>query len=249
MIPDINAELSPIDPNNPYEKVDMEDLYKKYGKEKVDEGVKYLTYKKEPKTLPKDENPDYPILYVFRHGQSEDNIHMTFSGWRDSPLTKKGENDALLIADMIKDKKIQKLISSDQVRTYKTMELAISKNENAKKLEISVDKRLRERHYGDWQGHSKLIRHLEDPKGLQEVRRGWDNPPPNGESLKMVDTRVNALLNETLTHMKHHKINVAIACSGNSIRPIRKRLEGLTEKEAAQVETPTGKDYAAYTIK
>ena len=225
MVPNINDDLLPIDPQNPYEKVDIDALRKKYGKEKVDEAVSYLTYKKEPSPMPKDEDPNYPILYVFRHGQSEDNISMTFSGWRDSPLTDKGEAGALIIADKIKDKKIQMLISSDQVRTHKTMELAISKNEYAKGLEIIVDKRLRERHYGDWQGHSKLIKHLEDPKLLQEVRRGWDKPPPNGESVKIVDERVNALLDEILPNIKEKKINVAIACSGNSIRPIRKKFE------------------------
>ena len=249
MVPNINDDLLPIDPQNPYEKVDIDALREKYGKEKVDEAVEYLTYKKKPDPMPKDEDPNYPILYVFRHGQSEDNIHMAFSGWRDSPLTDEGKKGALVIADMLADKKIQMLISSDQVRTHKTMELAISKNEYAKNLEIVVDKRLRERHYGDWHGHNKLTKHLDDPDHLQKVRRGWDNPPPNGESMKMVDERVNEFLDEILPHIKQEKINVAIACSGNSIRPIRKRLEGLTKEEAAHLETPTGKDYAAYSIK
>jgi len=249
MVPNINDDLVPIDPQNPYEKVDMDALIEKYGKKKVDEAVKYLTYKKKPDPMPKDENPNYPILYVFRHGQSEDNIHMIFSGWRDSPLTAEGEKGALVIGDMLADKKIQMLISSDQERTHKTMEPVIAKNDYAKNLEIIVDKRLRERHYGDWHGHTKLTKHLADPEHLQEVRRGWDKPPPNGESVEVVFKRVDDLMDEILPLMKKEKINVAIACSGNSIRPIRKRLEGLTKEEAAHIETPTGKDYAAYSIK
>lgn len=248
MKPDINSPLIEVTSENTHP-ANVELLYKKYGKEKVDEAIKYLTYKKEPKPLPKDENPNYPILYVFRHGQSGDNIDMIFSGWRSPGLTEKGREDAEKIADSLKDKKLQMLISSDQPRTLDTMKIAISKNDSAKDLEIIIDPRLRERHYGDWQGHSKLEKHLEDPDGLKTVRRGWDKPPPNGESISMVDERVNELLDEILPKMKAEGINIAIACSGNSIRPIRKRLEELTEEEAAHTETPTGKDYAAYTIK
>jgi 2,3-bisphosphoglycerate-dependent phosphoglycerate mutase len=224
-------------------------LTQRYGHKAVEEATKYLTYKKTPPPLPKQEDSDTPTLYVFRHGQSHDNIDMIFSGWRTPGLTEKGRKDAEVIADLLKDKKMHLLISSDQPRTLDTMKIAMSRNEDAKDLEIIVDKRLRERNYGDWQGYSKLEKHLEDPEALSKVRRGWFTPPPNGESLEMVDERVNELLDEIIPKMKETDINVAIACSGNSIRPIRKRFEGLTEDEAAHIETPTGKDYAAYAIR
>lgn len=237
-----------LDPADTYEKVDKEALYEKYGKDKVDETIKYLTYKKEPKPLPKNENPSGPTLYVFRHGESEDNTHIVCSGWRDAPLTKKGVEDAQIIAEKLKNKEIHMLISSDQIRTYKTMEIVKNNNPMTKDQEIIVDRRLRERHYGDWQGKSKLIKQLEDAEGFKKARRGWDTSPPNGESISMVAERVDELLDEIVPHMKKYNINVAIACSGNSIRPIRKRFENLTEEEASHIETPTGKDYAAYPI-
>lgn len=231
--------------------MDLTALYDKHGKEKVDEAVKYLTYKnpEASKELQKTELPDTLTLYVFRHGQSEDNINMVFSGWRDVELTDEGVKQAEELAEKLKDKKIQMLISSDQKRTLDTMKIAMSKNPYAKGLEIIQDGRLRERNYGDWQGKSKLEMQLEDPDGLARVRRGWNDAPPNGESIEDVDRRVSELLNEIIPQMKSNNVNVAIACSGNSIRPIRKRFEGLSEDEAAKIETPTGKDYAAYTIK
>jgi broad specificity phosphatase PhoE len=216
-----------------------------------DEAVKYLTYKgpEAEKELPKTELPNTPTLYVFRHGQSEDNAKMIFSGWRDTALTDEGRTQAEALAEKLKDKNIQMLISSDQQRTIETMKIAMSKNEYAKGLEIIQDGRLRERNYGDWQGKSKLEMQMADPEGLKKVRRGWNGTPPNGESMADIDKRVSELLDEIVPQMKANKISVAIACSGNSIRPIRKRFEGLSEEEAATVETPTGKDYAAYPIK
>ena len=50
----------------------IKELKEKYGDEEVDKAIKYLTYKKKPKPLPKEEDSKYPILYVFRHGQSHD---------------------------------------------------------------------------------------------------------------------------------------------------------------------------------
>lgn len=228
--------------------MDLTALYEKYGKEKVDAAVSFLTYR-HTTPLPKDEPSDTPILYVFRHGQSQDNLDLIFSGWRDVDLTDEGVKQAEVLTEKLKDKKIQMLISSDQKRTYKTMQVAMSKNPACCDLEIILDKRLRERSYGDWQGTSKLEMQLNDPEGLAEVRRGWKKPAPNGESLVDVNKRVSELLDEIIPQMKLNKVNVAIACSSNSIRPIRKRFENLTEDEAANIETQLAQDYAAYPIK
>ena len=53
-------------------------LYDEYSKEKVDEAIAYLSYKKaeNPRPLPKEESGKHPILYVFRHSQSEDNADL-----------------------------------------------------------------------------------------------------------------------------------------------------------------------------
>jgi hypothetical protein len=118
--------------------MDLKPYYEKYSKETVDKAIEKLNYK-EVTTMPKEENPDFPILYVFRHGQSEDNENMIFSGWRNSKLTQKGIDQALDLADKLQDKKIDKLYSSTLSRAIDTMRYAISKNQNAKNLEIIQD--------------------------------------------------------------------------------------------------------------
>jgi 2,3-bisphosphoglycerate-dependent phosphoglycerate mutase len=228
--------------------MDLTAYYDKYSKEKVDEALEYLSYH-DAKSLPKDEDPMHPILYVFRHGQTEDNANFVFSGWRDPDLTEKGVEQAKMLAEKLKDKKFHMLVSSDQVRSVKTMEIAVSLNEQAKDLEIHKDPRIKERCYGDLQGKSKLEEQLKDPKHLAEERRSYDFVPPNGESTAMVVKRVKEFIDEIVPLMKMYKMNVAVSCHGNSIRGFRQVFENLTNEQAASVESPLGQDYAAYSIK
>lgn len=227
--------------------MDIDLLYSKYPKDKVDKAIEYLSYHN-AKELPKNEDLRYPILYVFRHGQTIDNADFVFSGWRDSDLTEKGKHQALILSEKLKDKKIHMLVASDQIRAIKTMEIAVSSNKNASSLEIHKDKRIKERCYGDLQGESKLEMHLTDPEKLLEYRRSYDIKPPNGESIEDVVKRVYEFIEEIIPLMKMYKMNVAVSCHGNSIRGFRKYFEHLTNEETALIETPLAQDYAAYPI-
>jgi 2,3-bisphosphoglycerate-dependent phosphoglycerate mutase len=220
--------------------------YKKYGKEKVDDAVAYLSYK-DARPLPKNEIFGCPILYVFRHGQTEDNADLIFSGWRDSNLTSLGSQQALELAPKLRSKSIAMLFSSDQVRSIKTMRLAMTQNQHASTLEINKDPRIKEG-YGDLQGKSKLQMQLEDPKLLLEYRRSYTKAPPGGESLEMVVARVYDFIGDLLPKMKQFRINVAVSAHGNSIRGFRKYFEHLTDAQTSEIETPLGQDYAAYSI-
>lgn len=228
--------------------MDLTNYYNKYGQDIVDKAIEKLNYN-EVTTMPKSEDPNYPILYIFRHGQSEDNAEMIFSGWRDAKLTEKGIKQALDLAEIIKDKKIDYLYSSDQTRAIDTMKHAISLNNNAKNLEIHNDQRIRERSYGDLQGTSKLELFLEDENLCNEYRRSYTKKATNGESLEEVVSRVEDFINDLIPFMKENKINVAISCHGNSIRGFRKYFENLSPEEVTKIETPLGSDYISYNIK
>ncbi len=217
-------------------------------KEEVKEAEDALRYK-EVDELPKEESDIYPTVYIFRHGQSEDNKNLTFSGWRDSPLTEEGRKQALILAEKLKDKKIDKLISSPQIRAIDTMKLGISLNERAKDLPIEIDERIKERSYGNLQGKNKLEAFKEDEEYLHKVRRTYNGQPEEGESIAMVYERTKDFADELVKEMKEKRINVAISCHGNSIRCFRKYFEGLSDEETATVETQLGQDYAAYVVK
>ena len=131
----------------------------------VEEAKRLLSYKKVG-VLPKNESENSLVLYVFRHGQSEDNANFIFSGWRESKLTEIGIKQVEVLAEKLKSKKIDFLISSPQVRAIETMKIVISKNKLAQRLEIHLDDRIKERSYGELQGTSKLELFLKNPELL-----------------------------------------------------------------------------------
>lgn len=226
----------------------IEHLYTHYGKEKVDKAVEYMLYRN-PSPMPKTEIEGKPTIYIFRHGESEDNHEFIFSGWRTAQLTSTGINQAAALAPILKDKKIDMLISSPQVRAYDTMLIATSMNLRARSLKIETDNRIKERCYGVLEGQSKLVQYLEDPLLTEKIRRDYNYKVAKGENVAEVVLRVKAFCDEIVPLMKTHNLNVAVSCHGNSIRGFRKYFEPhLTETEIAHLETPLGQDYEAYSL-
>ena len=63
------------------------------------------------------------LLYMIRHGQSEDNAVKRFSGWANCPLSEKGMNDARETAKRLGDVRFDKVYSSDTLRARQTCEI------------------------------------------------------------------------------------------------------------------------------
>jgi len=220
----------------------------KTSEEDVQKAKDLLNYKKVDE-LPKEESNEFSTVYVFRHGQTEDNANYIFSGQREPNLTRLGEEQAEILADKIKDIGFDRLVSSPQLRAIETMKIAMSKNNSAKKLEIETDDRIRERSYGDLTGKSKMEIQLRDPEELLKIRRSYDHIPPNGESIEIVCKRVEDFCNDLVNEIKDKNVKVAISCHGNSMRGFRKYFEKLDNETVSKIETPLGQDYAAYVVK
>lgn len=215
---------------------------------KIKQAKDLLNYKKVDE-LPKNESDEFSTVYIFRHGQTDDNANFIFSGNRDAKLTKEGIKQAEVLAQKIKDIKFDRLISSPQRRAIQTMEIAVSQNTSAKNLKIETDERIKERSYGDFTGKSKMEIQLRDPEELQKIRRSYDYVPPNGESIKMVCERVENFCDDLVKDISGKNMKVAISCHGNSMRGFRKYFEKLDDETTSKLETPLGQDYAAYVIK
>ncbi|MFC1700212.1 histidine phosphatase family protein [Patescibacteria group bacterium] len=224
------------------------EIRKEYSENTILKALQTLTYH-HPDHLPKKQSNKHSTIYIFRHGQSEDNKNFIFSGWRKAPLTDVGKEQAKVLTSKLKNIRFGMIVSSPQIRATETLEIALSKNESIQNLEVITDRRIMERSYGDLQGQSKLEAYLKDPEGLKKIRRTWDGTPPNGESIEMVYKRVSEFCDELIPKIKGKNINVAISCHGNSIRCFRGYFENLSHERIATVETPLGQDYAAYTIK
>ena len=197
------------------------------------------------KPLPKKESKTKPVLYLFRHGETYDNRNRVFSGWRQSRLTKVGAKQANILAKKLKRKKIDLFIVSRLVRSRQTARIVLKYHP---KTRMETDNRIIERCYGDLMGHSKTKLMKENPQLLAKYRRGYDFPPPHGESIKMVEKRIFPFCRDLIKRMKKEKINVAVSAHGNSMRVMRRFFEKMTIEKMLTHENPLGKDYAAYVI-
>lgn len=196
--------------------------------------------------LPKaPEDSNKPILYVFRHGETVDNLNRIFSGWRDAQLSDNGVKQAEELAEKLRDKRIDLGIHSHLSRSKDTLSIVLKHHPEAK---VEEDDRIIERNYGDLAGKSKTELMEADPDKAILYRRGYDFPPPNGESIEMVEERVFPFCDELVKRMLEENINVALAVHSNSMRVIRRYFEKMSIDEMLGHENPLGQDYTSYEI-
>jgi 2,3-bisphosphoglycerate-dependent phosphoglycerate mutase len=174
-------------------------------------------------------------LFVFRHAETTDNRRQIFSGWRDPKLTLNGLGQAQEVAEQLRRKKIDYAFTSHLTRARETLEIVLEMHQD---VPVFVDDRLIERCYGLLQGRSKRKVAEERPEWFAKVHRGYDFPPPEGESLKMVEKRTIPFLVQLEEWLRQNGGNVAISCHGNSLRPIRRVFEHLSLRQMLQIENP-----------
>ena len=186
-------------------------------------------------------------LYLFRHGQTYHNRDAIFSGWLDTKLTKRGIEDAKIIALRLKNKKIDVAFQTRLIRSKDTLKYILRYHPECKK--IILDDRMIERSYGTLSGNSHYNFVLKNnPKLYDTYHRSYETPPPKGESIKQVEKRVLSFIKDLIKFIKKNKVNVAISAHGNSMRPFRRYFEKLTIKQMLQLENPYD-NYFEYTIK
>ena len=187
-------------------------------------------------------------LILLRHGQSQWNLENRFTGWKNVPLTEKGEIEAKKAGELIKKHKIyiDKVFSSVLERANMTAEIAIKQAElinllKNDKLVMTCSDKLNERDYGDLVGLNK--QETADKFGKDQVhiwRRSFDTPPPNGESLKDVVERVSPYFHEKIKPSLENGENILIAAHGNSLRAMMIELGMYKPEEISTIELPTG---------
>ena len=187
-------------------------------------------------------------LILLRHGQSQWNLENRFTGWKNVPLTEKGEAEAKKAGELIKKHNISidRVFSSVLERANITAEIAIKKAtlnnllEN-NKIIMTCSEKLNERDYGDLVGLNK--QETADKFGKDQVhiwRRSYDTPPPNGESLKDVVERVSPYFKENIKPLIDKGENILIAAHGNSLRAMMIELGMYKPEEISNIELPTG---------
>ena len=187
-------------------------------------------------------------LILLRHGQSQWNLENKFTGWKNVPLTEKGEMEAKKAGELIKKNNIHIdfIFSSVLERANKTAEIAIKEANlqnliNNNKLIMTKHEDLNERDYGDLVGLNKEETAKKFGKDQVHIwRRSYDTPPPNGESLKDVVERVSPYFKQNIKPLLVQNNNILIAAHGNSLRAMMIELGMYKPEEISSIELPTG---------
>lgn len=120
------------------------------------------------------------IVYIVRHGESENNYRKVWTGWMDVALTKKGRADAKLARKFLKKVPFDKVYTSDLKRAIETAKVALPH------CKYETNTLLREINVGDLAG--KPLPDITDEERAIIKKSGYEMF--NGESQENFTARV-----------------------------------------------------------
>lgn len=182
-------------------------------------------------------------LILVRHGISEYNAKGLWTGWDNPPLAKEGIADAKKAAEALGNIPIDIGFTSIQKRHIDTLNL-IKKHLGKDSLSIIQDKSLNERNYGIYTGRNKWgVKKEVGDETFLKIRRGWDYPIPEGESLKQTYERVVGYYKKEILPELLSEKNVIISSSGNALRSLVKFIENISDEDITKLEIAPGEVY------
>lgn len=186
-------------------------------------------------------------LVLVRHGQSIWNAKGLWTGKTDIDLTSEGREEARKAGGAIKNISFSIAFTAPLLRTRHTLD-EIKSVLSDTTFPDSIVPELTERDYGDLTGKNKW--EVEKEYGEKQFlawRRGWNTPPPHGESLRDVYMRVVPFYETQVLPRLIEGENVLIVSSGNELRALVKYLEHISDKDIVHTEIKTGEVWE-YTV-
>lgn len=175
-------------------------------------------------------------LYVVRHTESEWNALGVWTGITDVHLSEKGFREAAMLGQIFPLVQLEKAYASEQIRTLETLSGILDASQH---FDVPIERigAINERDYGDYTGKNKWqVKEEIGEEAFQELRRAWDYPVPNGETLKDVYERVFPFYQEVVVPQLLAGKNILIAAHGNSIRALMHYIESVPEERMGDVE-------------
>jgi probable phosphoglycerate mutase len=185
-----------------------------------------------------------PVIYYIRHGETGWNAEGRFQGSKDIPLNELGRAQAVtsgkilgrVLAQDGHDVSTLPFVSSPLGRARMTMELARGAL-NLPVADYSIDNRLREIGYGNWEGLTQPEMQLNDAATFaSRSLNKWSVAAPAGESYASVTLRMRDWFNSVTTD------SVTVA-HGGTMRALMVALGIATEIEAAETMIGQGVVY------
>lgn len=175
-------------------------------------------------------------LVIVRHSESEWNALGRWTGTTDVHITQKGVQEAAALGRAMRDIAFDYAFISQQIRTKETLE-AIQNGSGMFDLQYEASSALNERDYGIYTGMNKeVIERTIGQEAFDELRRSWDGPVENGESLKDVYQRTIPFYLRIILPRLRHGQNVLLVAHGNTIRSLVKYIEDLSDDAIGSTE-------------
>ncbi len=157
-------------------------------------------------------------LVLWRHGQTAWNAERRFQGQSDIPLDQTGQAQAERAARLLAGLRPDIIVSSDLSRATSTA----TPLARLTGLEVILDKDLRERHGGSWEG----LTDAEIRARYPAEHASWN--PPDGEPSLVVADRVAGALRRIATALTDSDTGLAVVVShGAALRLGASRLLGM----------------------
>ena len=133
-------------------------------------------------------------LLIWRHGRTEWNATSRVQGQQDVALDEVGVRQAAEAAPLLALERPELIVSSDLRRAHDTAK-ALAEHLG---LEITLDKRIRERCFGDWEGLSSTELAEQYPEAYARWRAGHDPEAPGIESQEQMTARIASAIEDAL---------------------------------------------------
>lgn len=185
---------------------------------------------------------DMAKLILVRHTKSEWNKLGLWTGWTDVSLAEEGREQAQTTAEHMRDLTIDRAYTSTLKRVKETWDIV--QKTLGRDIPTSENAALNERHYGIYTGKNKWeIQKQVGEEEFKRIRRSWDHPIPEGETLEDVYNRVVPFYQKEVLPQLMAGKNIALIASGNSLRALVKHLESLSKEEVLDLEFGIGEVY------
>lgn len=172
-------------------------------------------------------------LCIVRHGETEWNAEGRVQGQLDIPLSPNGLAQAQCVAAALPEGRFSALYSSDLERVLQTARPAAAKL----RLEVRVDRRLRERHYGIFQG----LTYAEAKSKLPSDYARFKSKDPEfdfhtGESLSAFFSRATQCIDEIAR--RHEGEEVLVFTHGGVLEMVYRSATGCGLSTPRNFELP-----------
>ena len=173
------------------------------------------------------------LLYIVRHGQTDYNLIRRIQGQSNSQLTDLGRQQACLLAKRLGHKTFNAFYTSDLDRAMDTARTIHPIGD------FILDKRLRERAFGRWQGLKKKKK----KKGFPELIRQYESydpsfAPPGGESWNQMRERAKSFIDDMAA--RHANDDAVLAVSHGGLIKAIMAVVCDPELKLPGLPTPTG---------